>query len=74
MERLGCPAGTISTLKMDLPGDEWLGRLECRVDYAGPTGLAIFIRVSAPGSARPSMSNWCLSRLSDRISAAVVFP
>src|ERR1700687_3397436 len=39
-----CPAGTTSTLKWTDPGDEWLGRLECRIDHSGPTGLAIYIR------------------------------
>jgi hypothetical protein len=48
-----CPPGTISTLKWTGPGDEWLGRLECRIDHSGPTGLAIYIRqqcaqISAP--------------------------
>ncbi len=39
-----CSPGTISTLKWTGPGDEWLGRLECRVENSGPTGLAIYIR------------------------------
>jgi hypothetical protein len=39
-----CPPGTISTLKWTSPSDEWLGRLECRLDHSGPTGLAIYIR------------------------------
>jgi hypothetical protein len=48
-----CPAGTISTLKWTGPGDELLGRLECRVEHTGPAGLAIYIRrqcarISAP--------------------------
>jgi len=48
-----CPPGTISTLKWTGPDNEWLGRLECRIDYSGPTGLAIYIRrqcarISAP--------------------------
>jgi hypothetical protein len=48
-----CPAGTTSTLKWTGPGDEWLGRLECRIDHSGPTRLAIYIRhqcarISAP--------------------------
>jgi hypothetical protein len=48
-----CPPGTISTLTWTTPSDEWQGRLECRVEHSGPTGLAIYIRrqcarISAP--------------------------
>lgn len=39
-----CPAGTISTLTWTSPSGEWLGRLECRLDHSGPTGLALYIR------------------------------
>jgi hypothetical protein len=39
-----CPAATTSTLTWTSPGGEWVGRLECRVDHDGPTGLAIYIR------------------------------
>ncbi len=47
------PAGSISTLTWTSASGEWLGRLECRLDHSGPTGLALYIRrqcarISAP--------------------------
>jgi hypothetical protein len=41
---LACAHGTTSTLKWMGGGDVWLGRLECRVEHSGPTGLALYIR------------------------------
>lgn len=42
---LACPHGSISTLKWTIPGDICsLGRLECRVEHGGLTGLALYIR------------------------------
>jgi hypothetical protein len=42
---LACAHGTISTLKWKIPGDVCsLGRLECRVEHGGPTGLALYLR------------------------------
>jgi hypothetical protein len=42
---LACVPGTISTLKWMIPGDVCvLGRLECRVEHGGPTGLALHLR------------------------------
>jgi hypothetical protein len=47
-----CPPGTITPLTWTEAG-KWRGRLECRLDHGGPTGLAIYIRrqrarISAP--------------------------
>ncbi len=42
---LACSHGTISTLKWRVPGDVFgLGRLECRVEHSGPTGLELYLR------------------------------
>ncbi len=42
---LASPNGTISTLKWTIPGDLCsLGRLECRVEHSGSTGLALYVR------------------------------
>jgi len=39
-----CSPGTISKLTWTSASGERLGRLECRLDHSGPTGLAIYIR------------------------------
>lgn len=43
-EAFACPPGTTSALTWTRASGEWLGRLECRVEHSGLTGLAIYIR------------------------------
>ena len=41
---LACAHGTISTLKWTAEDGVWLGRLECRLEHSGPTGLSLYLR------------------------------
>ena len=43
-----CPPRTPSSLTWTGPNGEWLGRLECRLDYSEPGGLAIYVRRQCP--------------------------